>query len=295
MNNVVPLHSRSKINPFPQQSKLYFDVYERPLQFVGSTDAYDVQSHKAIVRMIDDKPKAIGIVGAKYNMIKTKEVCQSVEEVFMQKMTQDELDGCTVKDEIAYSGGTCIRQYVFPKVQTQVNDNSTVGFRVVIVNGYDGSSSFKLYAGAIDFFCSNGMVTGSFDLTVKKHTSGFQIPALVERVRQNIDIFYKQAEQWKHWAGRTITEQEARTVYEQMPNVSPRRVEQLMRQFFIECKTHGSTVWALYSAATYYATHNEGEFALRQTSLDHAAVTMLNREQQVRSWVSGESFARLVS
>lgn len=296
MNNVVQLNS--KHNPFPQESELYFRVWERPITFEGDEDRgtrYKIDTHKAIVRMWNNSPKSIGVVGSKFKVASTEELCKSTEQVFMEKMNGEELRDVQVKDEVAYFGAKTVRQYIFPNIRRQLSDKSTVGFRTVIVNGYDGSSSFKLYSGAIDFFCSNGMVTGSFDLTVRRHTSGFSIPRLADRVRTNIDIFYQQADTWAKWIGKTITDEDAKEAFEAMPNVSERRVAQLMRQFEIECHSHGRTVWALYSAATFYATHDEGEFKTRRTEANHTPITLLNREQQVRSWVSSDSFLRLAA
>lgn len=280
---------------FPQESEIYFPVYEAPLFFQGNDGQYKVDSHKSIVRMWNNEPKSIGIVSSKYRVAPTKAICQSIEEIFKEQMTNDELLGCTIRDQVAHYGSKTIRQYIFPNINKQISDKSNVGFRVVIVNGYDGSSSFKLHSGAIDFFCTNGMVTGSFDLTVRRHTSGFSIPQLTDRVRKNIDIFYKQADIWSQWVHRTITPEQAKECFEAIPNISERRVEQLMRQYLIEMQSHGPTVWALYSAATFYATHSEGEFKIRQTESNHQPITLLNREQQIRSWVSSDDFAALVA
>ena len=80
-----------------------------------------------------------------------------------------------------------------------------------------------------------------------------------------------------------------------MPNISDRRVQQLMRQFQIEMPQHGRTVWALYSAATYYASTDNGDFSIRETESDHKASTLMNREQQVRSWLNTEEFTQIAA
>ena len=132
-------------------------------------------------------------------------------------------------------------------------------------------------------------------MTVKKHTAGLQIPKLNDKLRNSIDVFYKQAEQWSKWVGKEISDEDAEECFKAMPNVSERRVAQLMHQFRIECSSHGRTVWALYSAATYYATSNEGQFGVRETDNDHTASTLLNREQQVRSWINTEEFEKIAA
>jgi hypothetical protein len=295
LDNITILHPE-RPKEFSPESELYFDVWERPCYFSGVDNYYEDSNHKHIVRMWNNKPISIGVVGRNYKLLYNKELCESIEDAFMDTLTKAELDGVRRRDSISYMGATSIRDYIFPNIRADIESKtSDIAFRAIIINGYDGSSSFKFYHGAIDFFCTNGMVTGSYDMITKRHTSGLQIPKLTDKLRMSIDIFYKQAEQWKHWMGKEISNEDAKTCFEAMPNISERRVEQLMRQFRIEVSTHGRTVWALYSAATYYATSNEGQFAVRTTAQDHAASTLINREQQVRSWQNTEQFLAIAA
>lgn len=298
MDNVITLHNNTP-EAFNDQSSLYFDVWERPCYFMGGNREGNVQyyedpHHKHIVRLWNDEPTSIGLVGKNYKVLNNKELCHGIEQTFMDTMTESELADVQRKDAISYMGATCIRDYIFPNITSDIgSQRSNVAFRVIVVNGYDGSSSFKFYHGAIDFFCTNGMVSGSYDMIMRKHTSGLVVPKLTDKLRKSIDIFYKQADQWKHWVGKEISDEQAEEVFKAMPNISERRVNQLMRQFRIEVQTHGPTVWALYSAATYYASSNEGEFAVRETNSDHKASTLLNREQQVRSWLNTDEFQEI--
>jgi hypothetical protein len=283
---------------FDDDSELYFDTWERPAFFQGRDIGtyYGDSDHKHIVRLWNDAPKSLGVVGKNYKKLDNKELCQSIEQEFVGSLTHEQLEGVQVRDSVSYYGATSIRQYIFPNITADIGSrHSNVAFRTIVINGYDGTSSFKLYNGAIDFFCTNGMVTGIYDLITRRHTSGLNIPNLSGKVRQSIDIFYKQSEQWAKWVGKEISDDDAEECYKAIPNASARFVEKLLRQFHIECLTHGRTVWALYSAATYYATHNEGEFKTRETEHDHTASTLINRENQIRSWISTDSFMELAA
>tara|TARA_R100000781_G_scaffold105058_1_gene68857 strand:+ start:817 stop:1779 length:963 start_codon:yes stop_codon:yes gene_type:complete len=305
MNNITQLHpitnnneyeTRSKPEVFSDESSLYFPVWERPCYFKGTDNFYEDPSHKHIVREWSGYPHSLGVVGKNYKVLHTKDVCEGVEDTFMEVMSDEELDNVRRTDSISYLGATTIRNYIFPNISADIGSrHSDIAFRTIIINGYDGSSSFKFYHGAIDFFCTNGMVTGSYDMIVKRHTSGLTVPKLTDRLRASVDIFYKQAEQWSHWVGKEISDEEAEKCFEAMPNVSERRVQQLMRQFRIECHTHGRTVWALYSAATFYSSTDSGEFSIRETESDHKASTLMNREQQVRSWISSDEFMEIAA
>jgi len=295
MNNIVTFHP-NRPKAFNSKSDLYFDVWERPCFFKGEDSYYEDANHKHIVRMWNGSPQSIGLVGRKYKVLHNKELCEGIEDTFMETLTPEELNDVSRSDRISYLGGTCFRDYVFPSIRADIGSKrSDIAFRAIVINGYDGTSSFKFYHGAIDFFCTNGMVSGVYDMTVLRHTSGLQIPKLTDKLRKSINIFYKQADQWKHWVGKTICDEDAEICFKAMPNVSERRVEQLMRRFRIECETHGRTVWALYSAATSYATVADGDFSVRQTDTDHQASTLHNREQQVRSWLNTEEFEKLAA
>lgn len=305
MNNITTLHPQ-KPEAFSDKSELYFDVWERPAYFAGKFTTvagtivpetyYEDTDHKHIVRLYNDKPISIGMVGKNYKLLKNRDLCEGIEDTFMETLTKEELHGVTRKDAISHMGGTSIRDYIFPNIRVDIgSQRSDVAFRVIVVNGYSGLSSFKFYHGAIDFFCANGMVNGIYDMIVKRHTSGLTVPKLTDRLRQSIDIFYKQADQWKHWVGKVITDEDAEECYKALPNVSERRVQQLMRQFLIEVQSHGRTVWALYSAATFYASSDHGDFSIRETNSDHKASTLMNREQQVRSWLNSDEFIAIAA
>ena len=295
MNNVITLNPH-KPAAFSDQSELYFDVWERPAYFKGRDGYYEDPDHKHIVRLWNDEPQSLGVVGKNYKVLENKELCEGVEDTFMETLASEELRDVQRRDSLSYMGGTSIRDYIFPNIKADIESKrSDIAFRAIIVNGYDGSSSFKFYHGAIDFFCTNGVVTGSYDMIVKRHTSGLTVPKLTDKLRNSIDIFYKQAETWSKWVGKEICDEDAEECFQAMPKVSERRVEQLMRQFRIETQSHGRTVWALYSAATFYASNNGGDFKVRETGQDNQASTLLNREQQVRSWLNTEAFTELAA
>ena len=132
-------------------------------------------------------------------------------------------------------------------------------------------------------------------MITRRHTNGLAIPDLDNHLRRAINVFVAQEEQWRKWVGKNICDEDAEECFRAIPNVSEKRVQQLMTRFGIECKRHGRTVWALYSAATFFASATEGEFKVRETNSDHQAVTLLNRERQVCSWVDSLSFVRIAA
>lgn len=297
MTNVVPLQPHLN-RYFPQESDLYFPIWERPVAFLGK-DGYPYKNpkYKAIVRISQpsNKPIQIGMVGHNYKVLRMKDLCTQIEKQLTESLEHKELDRVKVVDQISYNGAMLFRQYIFRNLKVDISDRSDSMFRVIVVNSYDGSTCFKMYCGSINSYCSNGQISGIYDMYIKRHTSGLAIPNLVDRIRSSIDVFFNQAETFKKWVGKTITDEEAREVFEAIPNVSERRINQLMVHFDMEKKDHGSTVWALYNAATFYASHNEGLFSIKDTTNDTTAATLLNREKQISRWEKSEQFQQLAA
>lgn len=296
MGNVIEL-AYKRTPAFPQESSLYFPVYEVPLAMLGKQNFHRVTGHKALARAgVNDEPLLLAIVQDTYKTVQNKELFQAVEAQFEAGLggsAAHELNGVQVKDKMSYDGAVCLREYVFPNMRCDININSTVAFRCIVVNGF-GGSAVKLYVGAIDFFCTNGMVRGQFDHAVKRHTKNLEISGLADRVRRSIDVFYKDADMYKQWAGRMLSADDVEYFFTHS-GLSERLQEKLKRQYLIETQSHSNTVWALYSAMTYYATHDEGEFALRKTDNNHAASTLLRREESVMKLIASPAWNNVVA
>jgi len=72
--------------------------------------------------------------------------------------------------------------------------------------------------------------------------------------------------------------------------MSERRAERLLERYKYEAADRGPTVWALFSALTYFGSHTGEAFPMRTTGEDHAAHTMHKREMQVKQWVDHPLF-----
>lgn len=287
---------------FPQESSLYFPVYEVPLAMCGNKNFHRLDGYKALARADEDgKPIGLAVVGENYKVVQNKDLFQAIEHEFeaaigdfrLDGVVPDPLEGVKVYDKMSYNGAICLREYIFPNMRCRINDKSDIAFRTIVVNGF-GGSSVKLYTGAIDFFCTNGMVRGQFDHTVLRHSKNLEIKGIADRVKRSIDVFYKDADMYRAWASKSVRDADAMQFFENI-GMSERLREKMMRQFLIEVKSHGPTIWALYSAMTYYATHDEGEFALRKTDNNHAASTLLKREESVKKWIEHEAWQQIAA
>ncbi|NJL54618.1 DUF932 domain-containing protein [bacterium] len=275
---------------------MYFPVVEYPL-FIKSRrndSLLNVPSHKALVRSLDNgAPHVLSVVGAGYNVVQNKELFTAIEGQILHALSYRVLEGVAVSDRMSYRGRDCFRDYIFPNVKVEVdNRNHPVALRMLVWNSF-GGGSFKLYVGAIDSFCTNGSIFGEYDIYYHKHTSGLKITDITKRVNSAVDVFYAQAETWKQW--RRIEIRDGDVLKFLNAHFSERRASALMRQWAYESDRRGRNVWALYSALTYYSSHNKGEFAMRETGTDHQAATMVKREMEVRKVIGSDDWKALAA
>ena len=68
----------------------------------------------------------------------------------------------------------------------------------------------------------------------------------------------------------------------------------MMEQLDTEFQKRGTTVWALYSALTYYSSHNSEKFKVKNSSKrDNVERTLIEREKEVLEVERSESFQEL--
>ena len=77
---------------------------------------------------------------------------------------------------------------------------TSIGNRIIALHGVDGSCSNQVFFGAIDFFCTNGMIRGEFDKIRRKNTSGFSLSSFIAELQRARTDFYTEAAKMQVWA-----------------------------------------------------------------------------------------------
>lgn len=284
-------------------SPIMFPVVERAVAWQTRHGEHrGIATHKAIVRASPDLKDAIvlGVVGANFKLVLNKELFAHVEAVMRKEIPAHNLRGVMVKDSVARWGTTCYRQYIFPNIKCTLNNQarSQIAFRLIVQNGYGGlhSSALRVHAGAIDFYCTNGMVSGEYQSAYRKHTKGLVVSGFTDTIHSALDMFNQSQDKWNRWATTPVKHAAAMELFHQLTD-SARLRENLCAQYLRECDARGHNMWAVYSTLTYYASHSDGEFALRSTvnDQDSVASTMLLRELSVAKWVTSDAWRALES
>jgi hypothetical protein len=295
MGNVIalPRHVAGD-NPFDKfntpNSPILFPVGEREVGwFVNDALGFmRTNEHKAIVRFTSRGSGAVllNIVGNGYKLVHNRELFVRVEDAMMNEMLPEHLYDVRVEDKIGSYGRICYRQYTFPSIRCHLPSvRSDIGFRIIVQNGY-GGSGLRIIAGAIDYYCRNGMVIGDYISTYKKHTSGLVVSDLTTRIKDAIALFSGIQDTWGKWSRTPVKHDTTMALFDAV-STSKKMREGLVDQYAREQEARGSNLWSVYSALTYYSSHNDGNFALRRTveEQDTVTQTMLARELNVSKWI----------
>jgi len=299
----MPLDTTKKDdNPFSKyntpNSIILFPVGERRVGWEMRDGTFErINTHKAIIRMTGDGKAVhvLSVVGSGYRLVHNRELFGCVEDTMCKIMPAEHLLDVQVTDRVSGFGRMCYRDYVFPSIKCAIGgtSHSTVAFRLIVQNGY-GGSALRVHAGAIDFYCTNGMIQGDYTSAYRKHTSGLMVEGVGEAVEKALVSFTDAQDRWRKWAQTPVQHSEAMQLFKDLAQ-SVKLQENLADQYLKEREDRGNNLWSVYSTLTHYASHNDGPFGLRSTveQQDTVASTMLQRELTVAQWIKSAAWNKL--
>jgi len=246
-----------------------------------------------------DTGEYLGVVGNDFNTETHKDFFHTVQDTMLEKLTPHEVEGATITWKSAKNNAWALMDITLPNVTTKIvtdRHETTVAQRVISLRAVDGSCSNQVFFGAIDFFCTNGMIRGEHDKVRRKNTSGFNVDNFAHQLRKSNEDFQMQTRQIQRWAETSLATVDVKAFLEKLMK-SERQAEKMFMLYNQEVGTRGRNKFALYSAFTNYATYADERngFQLRRTGNDTRAVSMFSRENDVAKWVSNKMFTELAA
>jgi len=246
-----------------------------------------------------DTDEAIAIIGKGATARNHAEFYNRVWDTIVEDLSQEDLRDYSYSFNSARNKGWSMLDVAFPNVKTTVKTKkheTEIAFRMIAVHAIDGSASPATWFGGIDTFCTNGQITGDWDMVRKKNTSGFTVDNFMRELRVAKTNFDLQGKRLQTWADTNLAHVQVDELIQEIVK-SERKSRKLHDLFLDERHTRGNNLFALYSAFTNYASYADERngFALRNTGNDTKAVSMLAREQEVSKWVSSPAFLQLAA
>ena len=257
----------------------------------------DTRMHdkKYVINEMTGQP--LGIVGKSFRCASHGDFFRGVVDTATETLSAQDLEDADFNFNTARNGAWAMLDITLPNVTSTIKTDkfeTSIGNRIISLHGIDGSCSNQVYFGAIDFFCTNGMITGDHDKVRKKNTSNFTMNSFIYELNRARTDFYQHAEQMQVWAHTDLKYVDVSTLLDDMLG-SKRKSEKMYSLYMSEAGVRGHNKFALYSAMTNYATYADERngFNLKQTGNDTQAMSMWSREQEVSKWVSDKRFVEL--
>ena len=160
----------------------------------------------------------------------------------------------------------------------QYNTDDKLQFGIELVSSYDASIVFKLQTMFLRLICDNGMKsTESFNSSIRRHTTNFQIEKAFEKLKGLSTSFNKLRDQFEVYQSVKLTRDDVNKLFKSFSKGSEGK-EYLLNKVLEDKKI--ITLWDVYNALTNYSSHNKRavsvgkrnakvkEFNIRDSSMD---------------------------
>lgn len=273
------------------------DMIPENLDFTVAFEPTKVKDKKYVIN--GDTGEYIGVVGDTFNCASHTEFFEGVHDTVTENLGAAQCEDMNMKWRSARQNAWAMLDMTLPNVTARIETDkhsTTIAQRIIALHGVDGSCSNQTFFGAIDFFCTNGMIRGEHDKVRRKNTANFTMDRFIRDLRESTQSFYAQSERLQGWANKPLYRGDVKAMLDTLLK-SDRMAEKMFGLYNQEASVRGQNVWALYSAFTNYASYADERngFNLRNTGKDTGAVSMFQRESKVSQWIESKPFKELIA
>jgi hypothetical protein len=232
---------------------IFFKVAERGLYLPTKAGTFHPSGHKALIRQHGEGVKVLNVVKNSYKLVTHREVYDALTPI---------LNGLNVTVD-TYHDNDGAKAYIdvrFNELTTSLA-GSDVAFRAIFHNGY-GGTSLGCIIGAINAFCTNGMILGDYDAVYRRHTSGLDASVALDWLKAGIAKWDVGVARWHHWASHAITDEMVTQAVHAMSDNTQHRERMMDVLDETYGPKYGWTRFALYQTLTDFASHFE-DYKLR--------------------------------
>jgi len=272
--------------------EIFFDVTEE--EVVGLQSNQMSPDKKMLLKNGNDY---LSIVNRKYRVVTNREILIPLQEQMINYFDSNVTDDIQIKDTI--TGATCLSQYIFPKISREITTtnghNTTFGLRYIMKNSFDGSGSVTLYAGMIDFFCTNGMIRGEYDVARRRHTKNFSLDGFLKIFETSIERFDADMKLYQEYADKKVSSINVKKLFETLVGTKPEEerkrsgglAEKLFAQYLDEVQDRGSNAFSVMSTLTNFASHDSERFGISKAGDEG---TLFKRQERVSNWMFSKTW-----
>lgn len=284
------------IGPNSTDRKIFFYVGEEDCYFHSDSRPHFIPNKKVLT----NNGQYMSVVNRQYRVVQNSEVLIPLQEQIVEFFDPMVASKVQIKDTIIKGGNVCWAEYTLPTfndigggISTKTGHTTSFKLRFILKNTFDGHGSVLLYSGDIDSFCTNGMISGSYDITRRRHTKNFSVEGFHTAFKSSILKYHQQVIKYQQWADTMVSTVKVKQLLDKLTKTTEERKrknilsDRLLAQFTQEADVRGGNVFALSSALTAYASHNSQRFPLNKRG---GELSLLKRQEKVGKWLSSDIF-----
>ena len=283
--------------------EIFFNVYEQPV--VSRDTRHTAEDKKMLTRTTPDGDVYLNVVNSGYRVVENAEVLEPLQRQMINYFDPLVLEDVKIKDTISANGNVCYAEYIFPKlkygIETSTGHKTEFGLRFVMKNTFDGKGSVTMWSGLIDFFCTNGTVTGQYDVTRKRHSRNFNTDGFISAFEMSMTSHRQAVEKYQQYADTKVgSSTKVQQLFDKLTKTNRQDQkrsgglsDRLFSQWIDEVRVRGNNLFAVQSAMTHYASHgDDGRFDLTKAG---DGGTLYKRGDEVTKWLRSNTWNDFVS
>jgi hypothetical protein len=257
-----------------ESDSIFFSVAERGLYIPTKAGTFHPSGHKALIRQHEDGVKILAVVKNSYKLVTHREVYDALTPI----LSEHDVSVETYDD---HHGAKAYIDVTFRKLVTSLA-GSSVAFRAIFHNGY-GGTSLGCIVGAVNYFCTNGMILGDYETVYRRHTSGLDASIVADWLKAGMGKWDVGVERWHRWVKQTANADMIRDAITAMSDNEQHRTRMASVLDKTYVPKYGWTRFALYQTLTDFASHYE-EYKLRavnNNSPHEREFTLLTKAERI--------------
>src|SRR6056300_1553952 len=209
-----------------------------PLEYIPENLDFDVTFEPTRVAdkkyVIDGNTgEPIAIVGKDFTCASHGDFFRDVMSTVTDNLTDEQTDGASIVWRDAHRNGWAMMDMTLPNMKHTIvtpKHETEIAQRIIALHGVDGTCSNTVLFGAIDFFCTNGMVRGEHDKVRRKNTSGFSLDRFIQKLGKANDDFTDYHKQIQAWANKSLYVGDVKAMLESLDKGKSKGLFQLYNQ-----------------------------------------------------------------
>ena len=272
-----------------------FDMIPENLEFEVGFESTKMKDKSYVIN--ENTGEYIGIVGSTFTCESHGNFFRKVIDTTTETLSPYQMEGANIRWKSAHQNGWAMMDMQLPNMSTVITNDfhkTKILKRIIALHGVNGTCSNIAIFGAIDFFCTNGMITGDHNKVMRKNTINFNLDLFAAELKDSEEDFVSQGTKLQKMMTTPITINVRDFLVDLMK--SERNADKMNILYNQEVTNRGRNVFALYSAFTNYASYADEQngFTLRNTGQDTAAERMFKREVEVANWIESDKFKSLI-